>query len=1012
MRSVRSLVVAVVTAVSLVALAGAGVESAGAVSSDLFFSEYVEGSSNNKAVEIYNGTGTAVPLGAGNYQVRSFHNGGTIANTAVTLTGTVAAGDVYVLAHSSADPAVVAQADQLTAVNWFNGNDAVVLTKGPSNQVVDAIGQIGFDPGTEWGSGLVSTQDNTLRRKGLIEAGDTNATDVFDPAAEWDGFPVNTFSGLGTHAVDANDPVIVNCGPPIALEAETGTTRQVSASDADGRVVSFALSTPPAGVTLANVVPAGVIGGTATADVTIPGSLPSGSHTVVVRASNDDATPQTGECMLTMTVTPPAVPIYELQGAGHVSPYAGTQQRTTGIVTVALGRGFFMQDEKGDGNPATSDGIFVFPSEAATRSVAPGDRVSVAGTVIEFRRADRPRDFGLTEGSPATVTKIGTGTVPLPASISDRPDTVLFPSGAAEFERLEGMLVSVPGAKVVAPTNDFGELSVVAAGDHASATPNGNLLVAPLAMDLVDYNPERIMVDDESRRPGGTGSGTRFSSPQVAVTVGDTASGPIVGALDYQFSNYRVQTNHALSDVLAGSPPPVGNVSGVPATEPFEARIASFNVENLFDCVDAPGKQDAASCNDAALAALETKLTKLTRAFERELGGPEIAIVEETENSEVLNGDADGEVPGTNIRALLPRLNGDWAAVSFDASDVRGIEVAFVYKTDRVTLQDAYLSTTKLPDGGLFSGDADTRPGREPLVGHFTVDDLDLVVVGNHLKSKGGPQFGVDPIEAGDDPLYGPFQPPTRWTELQARHAQADYVRSLVDLLLSAEPGAPVLVGGDLNDFAFGEPGEGRHTIARIAESATAPLHNLVDDVPPNDRYSFIFEGNSQVLDHMLVNGALRGRVRSQGFAHFNVDFPESFAGNPATVAHVSDHDPLFADLCSDLTTPTLSVSVTPDRLWPPNHKYRTVEARVLAADNADPTPAVELVSVTSDEPDDGTGDGDTANDIVIVDETTFKLRSERAGGGDGRVYTITYRATDACGNSTAKSATVTVSKG
>jgi hypothetical protein len=95
--------------------------------------------------------------------------------------------------------------------------------------------------------------------------------------------------------------------------------------------------------------------------------------------------------------------------------------------------------------------------------------------------------------------------------------------------------------------------------------------------------------------------------------------------------------------------------------------------------------------------------------------------------------------------------------------------------------------------------------------------------------------------------------------------------------------------------------------------------------------------------------------------------------------------------------------------LWPPNHKYVTVQATVTARDNYDPSPTVELVSVTSNEPDDGLGDGDTADDIVITDSDTFQLRAERSGTGTGRVYTVTYRATDACGNSTTASATVTV---
>ena len=125
-----------------------------------------------------------------------------------------------------------------------------------------------------------------------------------------------------------------------------------------------------------------------------------------------------------------------------------------------------------------------------------------------------------------------------------------------------------------------------------------------------------------------------------------------------------------------------------------------------------------------------------------------------------------------------------------------------------------------------------------------------------------------------------------------------------------------------------------------------------------------------------------------------------------------ADHDPVIVGLsvCDEIA-PTLNVSVSPDKLWPPNHQYATVVASVEASDNWDTSPAVTLISVTSNEPDNGLGDGDKANDIVIVDNYTFKLRAERSGTGGGRIYTITYQVTDNCGNSTLASAIVTVPK-
>lgn len=112
-----------------------------------------------------------------------------------------------------------------------------------------------------------------------------------------------------------------------------------------------------------------------------------------------------------------------------------------------------------------------------------------------------------------------------------------------------------------------------------------------------------------------------------------------------------------------------------------------------------------------------------------------------------------------------------------------------------------------------------------------------------------------------------------------------------------------------------------------------------------------------------------------------------------------------------DTTPPEITVSVTPEDLWPPNHKYVEVTITVIVHDVCDPSPTVTFVSITSNEPDNakGIGDGNTIDDIVIIDDFTFELRAERAGSGSGRIYTITYQATDASGNSAQASATVTV---
>ncbi|VAW66830.1 Extracellular deoxyribonuclease PA3909 (required for catabolism of external DNA) [hydrothermal vent metagenome] len=170
-------------------------------SNELYISEYIEGSNSNKALELYNDTDNPVDLSA--YEVQFYFNGNATAGRTINLNGTVEPGHVFVLAHASASTEILDNTDQTTPGSWFNGNDAVVLLNGGTS--IDAIGQIGVDPGTEWGDGETSTQNNTLRRTNTVTDGDTNAFNAFDPTVEWNGFALNTFDGLGSHNTDNND---------------------------------------------------------------------------------------------------------------------------------------------------------------------------------------------------------------------------------------------------------------------------------------------------------------------------------------------------------------------------------------------------------------------------------------------------------------------------------------------------------------------------------------------------------------------------------------------------------------------------------------------------------------------------------------------------------------------------------------------------------------------------------------------------------------------------------------
>jgi endonuclease I len=170
--------------------------SGGGTYTDLFISEYVEGTSNNKAIEIFNGTSGTIDLTTNAYKLEFYFNGATTAATTINLSGTINSGNVFIVASSLANSTILGVANQTSSFAFYNGNDAVVLKKG--SIIVDVIGQVGFNPGTEWGSGLISTADNTLRRLETTTEGDTNPNDVFNPATEWIGYTTDTFDGLGT----------------------------------------------------------------------------------------------------------------------------------------------------------------------------------------------------------------------------------------------------------------------------------------------------------------------------------------------------------------------------------------------------------------------------------------------------------------------------------------------------------------------------------------------------------------------------------------------------------------------------------------------------------------------------------------------------------------------------------------------------------------------------------------------------------------------------------------------
>jgi len=169
--------------------------AAAAQETSVFFSEYIEGSSNNKAVEIFNATGNDLDLSR--ISLERYNNGATEPGFSTVLAGVLVNGGVYTIANSSADQAILDVADDIenSSFTWYNGDDVLIMYL--DGQIVDSIGRLGEDPGSFWGTPPCATAEQTLVRKADICVGDTDVTDEYDPAVEWDCYDQDTFTYLG-----------------------------------------------------------------------------------------------------------------------------------------------------------------------------------------------------------------------------------------------------------------------------------------------------------------------------------------------------------------------------------------------------------------------------------------------------------------------------------------------------------------------------------------------------------------------------------------------------------------------------------------------------------------------------------------------------------------------------------------------------------------------------------------------------------------------------------------------
>lgn len=597
----------------------------------------------------------------------------------------------------------------------------------------------------------------------------------------------------------------------------------------------------------------------------------------------------------------PRTRISDIQGAAQRSPLVNqTVTNVPGIVTALESNGFYLQDPNPDSNAATSEGIFVFTSTRPTVRV--GDAIEVTGRVSEFVPGGAAsNNLSTTQITSPTITVrssgnelptavvLGVDRVP-PTQVIDNDNFAVFDpqqDGIDFYESLEGMRVTVKDAVAVGPTNRFGEIYTLAnnGADATGVSDRGTINISP-----TDFNPERIQIQiDRDLLPG-------FATPQV--NVGDQL-GDVTGVVDYAFGNFEVKATQPFTPVSGGLQPevsPLGRTAN-------RLTVASFNVENLDPKVENPDLTDQTDRNrtddvdddlgDGKFAALAAQIVNNLQAPDI-VGLQEIQDGDGTEITDLISAEATLNTLIEAIVAaggpryqfidtpdLIPAFVDDrgTASTSDDqvVSPVGGapggnIRNAFLYNPQRVSLVEGSVQLLADPDEQAVNPNNPFFRSRIPLVATFDFNGQAVTIVNNHFTSKGGssPLFGQNQpsVERQEDPIVN--------GGVDQRREQAQVVKSFVDTVLAKDANANVMVLGDLNEFEFISPLE-------ILEQS---LVNLTETLPENERYSFIFEGNSQALDHILVSPNLANRAEFDA-VHVNSEFAEN----------ASDHDPLLARL-------------------------------------------------------------------------------------------------------------------
>ncbi len=583
-----------------------------------------------------------------------------------------------------------------------------------------------------------------------------------------------------------------------------------------------------------------------------------------------------GDYQFTFSVIEPIMPIYDIQGSGSASPIADKFIRTQGnIVTALTSSGFFMQTPNSDADVSvdTSNGLFVFSNAV----VAEGDSVDVRGKIVEF--------FNFTEMSFVSSVVVTSNSNPLPTPIEFDGNTPSGdpnnPSCAIEFECYEGMLVHVANGTVNSGSQAFGsdinaEVNVSATsfrtmrepGIEFSKTGDSTLPPFPTATynpDIFDENPELFELDVDAL----------IGMPSMEINGGATFSA--TGVLAYQFNDFELWPKQ-----LTLTPKPIETIR-TPTTS--EITVATQNMYRFFDGTDDPLINDFDEDN-TTVAEFNARTAQASLYFRTKMHSPDIIFLQEIENIEA-------------VQAIADKINIDDPSHTYSAflevgNDIGGIDIGILTKetVSNITITqlgaDETLAYNPPPPPELPRKLHD----RPPLLISATITKAgfsqEVNVLGVHMRSRSG--------------ITG-----SQRTRIRHKHLEQSLsVATMVQNIQTASANIPLIVTGDFNDFEFSDGyanvvGEIKGVVDPVknllssngASVVTPTLVNAIDTLAIDEKYSFVFRGTIQALDHMLINDAALVIMSDVKYVRGNVDSPLKYRGDYSQVLAMSDHDGL-----------------------------------------------------------------------------------------------------------------------